>query len=201
MMRLKAKQDAVPQSERVKQFVPQNLPEYTQDGGDKYYFDMYGNKEHYAMLTNDMTDEQFEVFRERERDRINKVDNSRKLMQKLVESRLEKYRKAKADKNVKDKRIDIRTLGEYKSKKFLVEEMGADMFQDDDELLLMQVLMDESDRKEITEALKAHVAKQQNAKVMLCPQRQLRLSDFARDVVDGIIWDNIKEQKVHPRVL
>lgn len=98
---------------------------------------MYGNKEHYAMLTNDMTDEQFEVFRERERDRINKVDNSRKLMQKLVESRLEKYRKAKADKNVKDKRIDIRTLGEYKSKKFLVEEMGADMFQDDDELLLM----------------------------------------------------------------
>ena len=36
---------------------------------------------------------------------------------------------------------------------------------------------------------------------MLCPQRVLRLSDFARDVIDGIIWQDIKERKVHPRVL
>lgn len=36
---------------------------------------------------------------------------------------------------------------------------------------------------------------------MFCPQKELRLSDFARDLVDGIIWDNIKEEKVHPRVL
>ena len=49
--------------------------------------------------------------------------------------------------------------------------------------------------------MKAHVSKHKNHKQMLCPQRQLRLSDFARDVVDGIIWDGVKEHKVHPRAL
>lgn len=29
----------------------------------------------------------------------------------------------------------------------------------------------------------------------------MRISDFARDIVDGIIWDDIKDHKVHPRVL
>lgn len=65
----------------------------------------------------------------------------------------------------------------------------------------MQVLMDTSDRKETLAAIKAHVSQHKNRKVMLCPQRKIRLSDFARDVVDGIIWDGVKEHKVHPRVL
>ena len=61
--------------------------------------------------------------------------------------------------------------------------------------------MDTSERKEIADAIKAHVSKQQNRKAMLCPQRELHLSDFARDIVDGMIWDHVKEHKVHPRVL
>ena len=74
-------------------------------------------------------------------------------------------------------------------------------FLDDDDLTYLSVLMDTSENKEIVEAIKAHVSKQQNRKVMLCPNRLLRMSDFARDVVDGIIWDEVRERKVHPRVL
>ena len=59
MMRLKAKQDAVPESEKVVQFIPQVHPEFVHEGKDKYYFDMKNNEEHYQLLTNDMTDEQF----------------------------------------------------------------------------------------------------------------------------------------------
>ena len=40
----------------------------------------------------------------------------------------------------------------------MVDQLADDHFQDDDELLYMQVLMDISDRQEISEALKAHVS-------------------------------------------
>ena len=42
-MRLKAKQDAVPESEKVEQFIPTVHPEFTHEGKDKYYFDMKNN--------------------------------------------------------------------------------------------------------------------------------------------------------------
>lgn len=61
--------------------------------------------------------------------------------------------------------------------------------------------MDTSENKEIKEAIKMHVTKQTNKKSMFCPSKQLRMSDFARDIVNGIIWDDIKEEKVHPKVL
>lgn len=56
MMRLKARQSALPDKETAKKFVPTRWPEFTGDGKDKYYFDIKNNKDHYAMLTNDMTD-------------------------------------------------------------------------------------------------------------------------------------------------
>lgn len=97
MMRLKNKQENLPESERIKNFVPKNQPEYTSDGKDKYYFDLKNNKEHYAMMTNDMSDEQYAVFEERERTRVDELHHSRKLMAMLVERRLEQYRKAKRE--------------------------------------------------------------------------------------------------------
>lgn len=57
MMRVKARQEAVPASERAKYFVPKLQPEFTTDGKDAYYFDLKNNKEHYAMMTNDMNEE------------------------------------------------------------------------------------------------------------------------------------------------
>lgn len=36
---------------------------------------------------------------------------------------------------------------------------------------------------------------------MLCPAKEIRMNDFARDIVNGIIWDDIREHKVHPKVL
>lgn len=74
-------------------------------------------------------------------------------------------------------------------------------FNDDDELILMSILMDTSEHKELKEAIKMHVSKQTNKKSMFCPSKQLRMSQFARDIVNGIIWDDIKEEKVHPKVL
>lgn len=61
--------------------------------------------------------------------------------------------------------------------------------------------MDTSEQNEIHDAMKAHVSKRNNPKAMLCPDKVLRLSDFARDIVDGIIWDDVKSGKVHPKVL
>ena len=75
------------------------------------------------------------------------------------------------------------------------------MFRDDDELVLMQILMDTSDRNETKKALKSHISKQMNKKSMLSPQKILRLNQFSRDIVNGIIWDEVKEHKVHPQVL
>ena len=36
---------------------------------------------------------------------------------------------------------------------------------------------------------------------MLCPQKVLRMNEFSRDIINGIIWDQIKEKKTHPTVL
>jgi len=36
---------------------------------------------------------------------------------------------------------------------------------------------------------------------MLCPQKVLRMNEFSRDIVNGIIWDEVRERKTHPGVL
>lgn len=36
---------------------------------------------------------------------------------------------------------------------------------------------------------------------MLCPHKKLRMNEFSRDIVNGIIWDEVKEKKTHPSVL
>ena len=61
--------------------------------------------------------------------------------------------------------------------------------------------MDTCERHETKAASEAHVSKQVNKKSMLCPQKVLRMNEFARDVVNGIIWDEIKQKKVSPAVL
>ena len=168
MMRLKKKQDSVPESEKLKHFIPKNVPEFMSDGRDKYYFDIKNNKEHYHMMTNDMTDEDYAVFEEREQARIDQLHHTKKLMAMLVEKRLEQYRLAKLEREAsKNKKIEIDKLGEYRSKKNMLEEDYP--FRDDDDLLLLQVQMDTSDRKEMIDAIKAHVSKHSNRKFMLCP--------------------------------
>ena len=54
---------------------------------------------------------------------------------------------------------------------------------------------------ELELASKQYVSKQNNSKTMFCPQKQIRMSEFARNIVNGLIWDDIKEEKVHPKVL
>lgn len=65
----------------------------------------------------------------------------------------------------------------------------------------MQILMDTSDRNETKKALQSIITKQTNKKSMLCPQKVLRMNEFSRDIVNGIIWDEIRERKIHPKVL
>ena len=47
MMRLKEKQDQMPESEKKLTFTPTVQPEFTENGKDIYYFDIQNNKEHY----------------------------------------------------------------------------------------------------------------------------------------------------------
>ena len=47
----------------------------------------------------------------------------------------------------------------------------------------------------------SHITKQTNKKSMLCPQKVLRLNEFSRDIINGIIWDEVRERKIHPKVL
>ena len=75
------------------------------------------------------------------------------------------------------------------------------MFRDDDELIYWQILMDTSDRNETKQAMMSHITKQTNQKSMLCPQKVLRLNEFSRDIINGIIWDEVRERKIHPKVL
>lgn len=76
------------------------------------------------MMTNDMDDDQYLVFDEREKARVDKLHHSRKMMNTLVERRMEQYRKAKEERDAsKKKKINVDNLGEYKSKKFMVDQM------------------------------------------------------------------------------
>ena len=47
MMRLKEKQDQMPEEEKKLTFTPTVQPEFTENGKDIYYFDIKNNKEHY----------------------------------------------------------------------------------------------------------------------------------------------------------
>ena len=61
--------------------------------------------------------------------------------------------------------------------------------------------MDTSERNETVKAMKQHVSKQTNKKSMLCPHKVLRINEFSRDIINGIIWDEVRDKKVHPKVL
>ena len=80
MMRLKQKQDAMPEHEKVERFTPRIQPLFTNEGKEQYYFDMKNNREHYELLTSDMTPEQFAVYEDRERLRADALFHSRKIM-------------------------------------------------------------------------------------------------------------------------
>jgi len=45
---------------------------------------MKNNVEHYRMMTNDMTDEQFGFFAQKNKDRLDEINASRILMQRLI---------------------------------------------------------------------------------------------------------------------
>lgn len=61
--------------------------------------------------------------------------------------------------------------------------------------------MDDCAKTENMAAAKIHISKQKNKKNMLCPQKVLRMDEFARDIVNGIIWDEVRSGKVHTKAL
>jgi len=63
--------------------------------------------------------------------------------------------------------INIDTLGQYES--LILQQDNVDLFQDDDELVLMQIKMDTDDRQQTKIASKKHLSKHCNYKSMLCP--------------------------------
>ena len=62
-------------------------------------------------------------------------------------------------------------------------------------------MMDTSERQLTEQAIQEHISKLTNKKSMLCPQKILRMNEFARDILNGIIWDEIRSRKVHPNAL
>ena len=158
MMRLKQKQDAVPESEKVERFTPKTQPLYTGEGMEQYYFDMKNNKEHYELLTSDMTPEQFSVYEDREKLRADALHHTRKIMQEFIARKNEEEKKMLAQKDAENNRKpDVDKLGEYQSAKFHHEK--EDLFDDDDELVMMQILMDSCARHEFKTASNKHVSK------------------------------------------
>lgn len=89
-------------------------PVFSAEDGEnnKFYFDIKNNKEHYALLTNDMTEEQFSIFKQREKERIDQEQYSKIMMNKMIEERLEEYRRARLEReSQKRKKVDVDTLG------------------------------------------------------------------------------------------
>ena len=124
------------------------------DGTDvQYYFDMKGNAEHYRMMTNDMTEEEFAHFAELERQRLEELNTDRIVMEKLIMDykarSLEEQRRQKEEAANKSK-INVDKLGAYKSHGQVIR--STKMFQDDDELIMMQIKMDIDDRLIATQA-------------------------------------------------
>ena len=67
----------------------------------------------------------------------------------------------------KHRRFEVENLGEYKSTRFLHER--ENLFDDDDEILMMQIVMDENERGDMQKAVKSYVKQHANKKQMLCP--------------------------------
>ena len=161
---------------------------------------MKNNREHYELLTSDMTPERFEVYEDREKLRADALHHTRQFMQELIARKIEEDRKLKAEREAAaSKKIDVDNLGEYQS--IIFQHEKEDLFEDDDELVMMQILMDTCARTEHKSAAKSHISKQKNKKMMLCPQKVLRMNEFARDIVNGIIWDEVRARKVHSKAL
>lgn len=190
----------MPESEKVERFTPKIQPMFTSNGKDRYYFDMKNNREHYELLTSDVTPEQFAVYEDREKLRVDALHHSRQMMQELIARRNEEERKREEEKIAQmKKKIDVDSLGQYQSSAFAHQK--ENVFDDDDEMILMEILMDESARMVSKDASKQHMSKQKNNKAMLCPQKVLRMDEFARDIVNGIIWDGVKQKKVNPQAI
>ena len=76
-------------------------------------------------------------------------------MQQLVERRQEQHNKTKQEReSAKNKKIDIKNLGDYNTVK---HEREKGMFEDDDELLQMQIMINKSYREEARAVNKAFV--------------------------------------------
>jgi len=74
------------------------------------------------------------------------------LIEKLILKKIEEDKKLREERKAKEnKSIEVETLGDYVSTAFYHEK--EDLFRDDDELVLMQILMDTSDRTEAKKAL------------------------------------------------
>ena len=114
MMRLKQKQDATPEHEKVERFTPKIKPAYVGDGKEQYYFDMKNNREHYELLTSDMPPERFAVYEDREKLRADALHHTRQFMQELVARKIEEDKKLKAERRAAaNKNIDVDNLPEY----------------------------------------------------------------------------------------
>ena len=53
---------------------------------------MKNNPEHYKLMTNDMTEDEFAVFEEREKVRVDAAHYTKKLMQRLLKQKAEEER-------------------------------------------------------------------------------------------------------------
>ena len=201
----------MPEEEKAFTFTPVTQPKFTTEGRGKYYFDMKNNPEHYQMLTSDITEEQRAVYEDREKLRADKLHHTRQLIQRLVQKKIDSDYQKRAERLAsRRKTINIDTLGEYKSVLFKHEQ--EDLFDDDDELIELSngmktslieimIMMDTSERQLTEQAIQEHISKLTNKKSMLCPQKILRMNEFARDILNGIIWDDIRSRKVHPNAL
>jgi len=50
---------------------------YASEGKEQYYFDMKNNREHYELLTSDVTPEQFAIYEDREKLRADALHHTR----------------------------------------------------------------------------------------------------------------------------
>ena len=79
---------------------------------EQYYFDMKNNKEHYELLTSDMTHEQFSVYEDREKLRADALHHTRKIMQEFIARKNEEEKKMLAQKEAEtNRKPDVDKLG------------------------------------------------------------------------------------------
>ena len=177
----------------------------------KYYMDL-SDPEVRELFAMHIPDDVYEKYRLKYIERENQRNAKKILIETLIKEIIEETKKIKrrdleqklaAERNA-ELFMDVNNIGVFTGK-LQYEEIKNLRDSEEDEigrLIMEQAVKHDDDRQQqMKNAQNALTKEHFNERSMLAPQKNLTMNYFARTLTNGIIWHDIKDKKVHPKVL